>query len=60
MSNKYTWEEDNKRYVEFKASLEEKGDGKCYFPCNLRTRRIRRTTGEKHYKEKGHVEEGYE
>jgi len=30
MSKKYTWEENNKRYVEFKAALEVKGDGKCY------------------------------
>ena len=46
MSKKYTWEANNKRYVEFKAGLEVKGDGKCYFPCNdcrgLQTRRILR------------------
>ena len=51
MSNKYTWEENNKRYVDFKASLEAKGDGKCYFPCSdckcLRTRRILRILAEK-------------
>ena len=51
MSNKYTWEENNKRYVEFKATLEVKGDGKCYFPCNgcrgLRTRIILRTKAKK-------------
>ena len=34
MSNKYTWEENNKRYAEFKATLEAKGDGKCHFPFN--------------------------
>ena len=64
MSKKYTWEENNKRYVEFKAALEAKGDGKCYFPCNdcrgLRMRRILRTSVEKHCKEKGHVEGGCE
>jgi hypothetical protein len=41
-----------------------KGDGKCYFPCNdcrgLQTRRILITTTEKHCREKGHVEGGYE
>ena len=64
MSKKYTWEESNKRYVEFKATLEEKGDGKCYFPCNdckgLRRRRILRTSAEKHCKKKGHAEGGFE
>ena len=34
MSNKYTWEENNKRYAKFKAALEAMGDGKCYCPCN--------------------------
>ena len=64
MPNKYTWEENNRRYAKTRAALEVKGDGKCYFPCNdcmgLRTRRILRTIAEKHYKEKGHAEGGYE
>ena len=64
MSNKYTWEENNKRNAEFKATLEVKGDGKCYCPCNdcrgLRMRRILRTSAEKHYKEKGHAKGGFE
>ena len=64
MSSKYNWEENNKRYVEFKETLEVKGDGKCYFPCNdsrgLRMRRILRTSVEKHCKEKGHAEGGFE
>ena len=64
MSNKYTWEENNKRYAEIKARLEVKGDGKWYFPCNdcrgLWTRIILRTTNEKNCKEKGHAEAGYE
>ena len=46
MSKKDTWEENNKRNAEFKETLEAKGDGKCYFPCNdykgLRMRRILR------------------
>ena len=64
MSNKYTWEENNKRYADFNAALEAKGDGKCYFPCNdcrgLRTRIFLRTRVEKHCKEKGHAEGGFE
>ena len=64
MSNKYTWEENNKWYVEFKEAFEMKGDGKCYFPCkdcrDLQTRIILRTTAEKRFKDKGHVEAGYE
>ena len=31
MSKKYTWEENNKRFAEFREALEEKCDGKCYF-----------------------------
>ena len=64
MSNKYTLEENNKRYVEFKEALDAKGDGKCHSPCNdcrgLKMRRILRTIDEKHYKDKGDTEEGYE
>ena len=64
MSKKYTWEKNNKRYAEFKEALEVKGDGKCYFPCNdcrgLRTRIILRISDEKHCKEKGHAEGGFE
>ena len=51
MSNKFSWEENNRKYVEAMTALEAKGDGKCYFPCNdymgLRTRRILRTTTKK-------------
>ena len=64
MSNKYTREENNRRYAEAKATLEVKGDGKCYFPCNncrgLRTRINLRTSAEKNCKEKGHAEGGHE
>ena len=64
MSNKFSWEENNRRYAEAMASLEAKGDGKCYCPCNdckgLRTRIILWTSAEKHCKEKGHAEGGYE
>ena len=46
------------------VALEAKGDGKCYCPCNdcigLRSRIILRTSAEKHCKEKGHAEGGYE
>ena len=63
MSKKYTWEENNKRYVEFKVALEVKGDGKCYFPCNdcrgLRMRRTLGTNPEKNSKENGHARGGY-
>jgi hypothetical protein len=56
--------ENARRLAQFRATLEAKGDGKCYFPCNdcrgLQTRRILITTTEKHCREKGHTEGGYE
>jgi hypothetical protein len=46
------------------VELEVKGDGKCYFPCKdcrgLQTRSILMTTAEKHCRDKGNVEGGYE
>ena len=64
MPNKNTWEENNKRYNEIKEAAEMKGDGKYYFPSNdcrgFQMRMILRTLTEKHCKEKGHVEGGYE
>ena len=64
MSNKYIMNENARRLPPFRAALEVKGDGKCYFPCNdckgLQTRIILITIAEKHYREKGHVEGGYE
>ena len=53
-----------RRITQFRVSLEAKGDEKCYFPCNdckrLQTRIILITIAEKHYREKGHTEWGYE
>ena len=58
------WEENNNKYAEIKATLEVKGDGKHYFPCNdcigLKMRRILRKSAKKHCKEKGHAEGGFE
>jgi hypothetical protein len=54
-----------RRISQFRATLmEAKGNGKCYCCCNdcrgLQIRRILTTTTEKHYREKGHIEWGYE
>jgi hypothetical protein len=55
--------ENARRLAQFRATLEAKGDEKCYFPCNdcrgLQIRRILITTAEKHCREKGHAEGGY-
>ena len=44
MSNKFSWEENNRSYAEAMVALEAKGDGKCYCPCNdcrgLQTRKF--------------------
>ena len=56
--------ENDRKLAQFKATLEVRGDGKCYCPCNdcrgLQIRRLLITTAEKHYREKGHAEGGYE
>ena len=39
MSKKYTWEENNKRYVEFKATMEVKGHAERGFEYHPLVRR---------------------
>ena len=56
--------ENARKLAHFRAALEVRGDGKCYFPCSdcmgLQRRRILITTTERHCREKGHAERGYE
>ena len=56
--------ENERKLAQFRAELEARVDGKCYFPCSdcrgLQRRRILRTIAERHCREKGHVEGGYE
>ena len=56
--------EDARKLAHFRAALEVRGDGKCYFPCSncsgLQRRKILITTTERHFREKGHPEGGYE
>ena len=52
--------ENARKLAQFRATLEARGDGKCYFPCSdcrgLQRRRILRTTTERHCREKGPTE----
>ena len=56
--------ENDRKLAWLRATLEARGDGKCYFPCydcrGLQNRRILITTDQKHCREKGHAEGGYE
>jgi hypothetical protein len=56
--------ENDMNLAQFRVTLEVRGDGKCYFPCydcrGLQRRRILITTTERHCREKGHAEGGYE
>ena len=56
--------ENERKLAQFRATLEERGDGKCYFPCSyckaLQRRRILIMTFERHCMEKGNAEGGYE
>jgi hypothetical protein len=56
--------ENDKKLARLRATLEARGDGKCYFPCYdcrvLQRKIILITIAERHYREKGHTKGGYE
>ena len=56
--------ENARKLAQFRAALEARGDGKCYFPCfdcrGLQRRRILIMTVGRHCRKKGHAEGGYE
>ena len=56
--------ENARNLAQFRVELEARVDGKSYFPCSdckgLQRRRILITTVERHCREKGHAEGGYE
>ena len=56
--------ENARKFAQFRAALEARGDGKLYCPCSncrgLQRRIILITTIERHFREKGHAEGGYE
>ena len=56
--------ENARKLAQFRVALEARGDGNFYFPCfdcgGLQRRRILITIAERHCKEKGHTEGGYE
>ena len=56
--------ENARKLAQFRVALEPRGDGKCYFPFSdcrgLQRRIILRTIAERHCREKGHAEGGYE
>jgi hypothetical protein len=56
--------ENDRKLARLRVALEARGDGKCYFPCydcrGLQNRILLITTAQKHCREKGHAEGGYE
>jgi hypothetical protein len=56
--------ENDRKLARLRAALEARGDGKFYCPCydcrGLQNRILLITTAQKHCREKGHVEGGYE
>jgi hypothetical protein len=56
--------ENDRKIARLRATLEARGDGNFYFPCydcrGLQRKRLLITTTERHRREKGHAEEGYE
>ena len=56
--------ENARKLAQFRAALEARGDGKFYCPCSdckgVQRRRILRMISERHCREKGHAEGGYE
>jgi hypothetical protein len=56
--------ENDRKLARLRATLEVRGDGKCYWHCYdcrvLQNRIFLITTAQKHCKEKGHAKGGYE
>jgi hypothetical protein len=56
--------ENDRKLARLRVTSEVRGDGKCYCPCydcrGLQNRRLLITTTQKHCREKGHAEGGYE
>jgi hypothetical protein len=56
--------ENERKLARLRVTLEVRGDGKCYCPCydcrGLQNRRLLIPTTQKHCREKGHAEGGYE
>jgi hypothetical protein len=56
--------ENDRKLAQLRVALEARGDGKCYFPCydcrGLKNRILLITTAQRHCREKGHAEGGYE
>jgi hypothetical protein len=56
--------ENDRKLSQLRATLEARGDGKCYFPCydcrGLQNIRLLITAAQRHCREKGHAEGGYE
>jgi hypothetical protein len=56
--------ENDRKLAWLRAALEVRCDGKCYYPCyacrGLQNRRLLITIDQKHCREKGHAEGGYE
>jgi hypothetical protein len=56
--------ENDRKLARLRAELEARGDGKCYFSLydhrGLQRKRLLITTIERHCREKGHTEGGYE
>ena len=59
-----TMNENGRKLAQLRLALEVRGDGKCYCPCydcrGFKNRRLLITTAQKHCREKGHTEGGYE
>jgi hypothetical protein len=55
---------NDKKLSRLRAPLEARGDGKCYCPCydcrGLQRKILLITIAERHCREKGHAEGGYE
>ena len=56
--------ENARKLAQFRSAIGVRGDGKCYWPYSdcrgLQRIRILITTAERHCREKGHAEGGYE
>ena len=61
--NAREFDQNSEIIARFFSNFQREADHKCYYPCkscnNLKTRRIKIKITKRHFRENGHIEEGF-